>query len=74
MKRLQKILKVRSSRRSHTLGKDTTLERASSLATKALVGKNFYLKMTKNQLKKWIQDYWKPMVGYCPRFSLLSNH
>jgi hypothetical protein len=30
--------------------------------------------MNKIQLSEWILGFWKPLVGYCPRFSLLSNH
>jgi hypothetical protein len=56
------------------VGKDITLERVSSLASKALVGKFFYIKMRKAQISQWIQDFWKPLVGYCLRYSLLSNH
>jgi len=30
--------------------------------------------MRKNKLKQWIHDVWNSMVGYFPRFGLLSNH
>jgi hypothetical protein len=72
-KRKNKALKTRQSRPSYVLGKDVALYRMSSLATKALVGKFYYIKMTKARLKKWISTEWKQVLGYCPRFSLLSN-
>jgi hypothetical protein len=58
----------------HVLGNDITMNGVAGLSKKSLVGNFFYIKMTKIGLKQWIRDFWKPRVGYCLRFSLLSNH
>jgi hypothetical protein len=50
------------------------MDRVTSLAEKALVGKFFYSRLTKVQLSDWILGFWKPLLGYSPRFCLLSNH
>jgi hypothetical protein len=50
------------------------MDRVISLTEKALVGKLFYSRMNKNQLAEWILRFWKPILGYFPMFSLLSNH
>ena len=72
-KRKSKALKVRQSCPSFILGKDVVLDRMISFSSKALVGKFFYFKMSKSRLSVWITKEWKPISGYCPRFSLLSN-
>jgi hypothetical protein len=57
-----------------TLGKDIAMDRVASLSKRALVEKFYYMKMHKARLTSWLQDFWKPILGYCPRVSLLSNH
>jgi len=53
---------------------DITMNKVENLSSKALVGKQIYIKMKKPKLKQWIWDYWKTRVGYCLRFILPSNH
>jgi hypothetical protein len=50
------------------------MDKGSILSEKALVGNFFYTRMNKVQLIEWILGFWKPLIGYSPRFSLLSNH
>jgi hypothetical protein len=69
-----KSWKVREPKSSCVLGKDIAMDRVTSLSEKALVGKFYYTRMTKVQLSDWILGFWKPLLGYSPRFSLLSNH
>jgi hypothetical protein len=45
-----------------------------SLSEKALIGKFFYVRLNKSQVEDWVLRHWKPLVGYCPRFNILSNH
>jgi len=69
-----KCWKVRQSISSCVLGKDIDMDRVSSLSKKALIGKFFYSSLTKAQLSNWIMGFWKLVLGYSPRFRLLSNH
>jgi len=64
LNRRQKNWKVCEAKSSCVLGKDIAMDRVVGLLEKALVGK----------LSEWILGCWKPIVGYSPRFSLLSNH
>jgi hypothetical protein len=57
-----------------SLGKELAKDRVTSLAKRALVGRFFYLKMQNTRLDRWVQDCWKPILGYCPRINHLSNH
>ena len=50
------------------------MDRVSILSKRALVSKLFYAKVPKARLSVWIQDFWKPVLGYCSRVSLVSNH
>jgi hypothetical protein len=72
--RRKKCWKTREDKPSCILGRDITLDRVLGLAEKALVGKFFYARMNMRQLTEWMFSYWKPLLGYCPRFSLLANH
>jgi len=67
-------LKVRATPSQCTLGEDLALNKILSLSEKALIGKLFYIRMNKTQIEDWIRKLWKPLVGYCPRFNILSNH
>jgi hypothetical protein len=55
--RLDKCLKVRSVTPSYMLGKDIALDKVVSMASKALIGKVFYIKMWKAKISQWIQDF-----------------
>jgi hypothetical protein len=70
----QKCWKVREGKPSCVLTHDIAMDRVIGLSEKALVGKFYYSRMNKIQLSEWILRFWKPLLGYYPRFSLLSNH
>jgi hypothetical protein len=70
----QKCWKVRQSPSCCSLGKDISMDRVSILSKRALIGKFFYAKVPKARLSVWIQDFWKPVLGYCSRVSLVSNY
>jgi hypothetical protein len=74
LNRRKKCWKTRVDKPSCILGRDIALDRVLGLAEKALVGKFFYARMSMRQLTEWMLSYWKPILGYCPRFSLLANH
>jgi len=71
--RKQKSWKVKQTTLVCSLGQELAKDRVTSLAKRALVGKFYYLKMNKIRLDRWVQDYWKPILGYSPRISQLSN-
>jgi hypothetical protein len=50
------------------------VDRVLGFMERALVGKFCYANMSMRYLTEWIFSYWKTILGYYPRFSLLSNN
>jgi hypothetical protein len=50
------------------------MDRVLGLSERALVGKFLYRKMNFHHFSEWLLSFWKPILGYCPRFILLANH
>ena len=71
LKHEAKAFKVRESSEQMVLGLGLMLDKFVGMHKRALIGRFEYLKMSGPELKLWIQEHWKPLIGYLPRFSLL---
>jgi len=72
-KRALKVFRVKSSKKLLVLGKDIKIDRVESLSLRALVGRLGYVSMNTMEVLRWINEVWKPLLWYCPKFSLLMN-
>jgi hypothetical protein len=70
----KKCWKTRADKPCCILGCDVSMDKVLGLTEKSLIGKFFYAKMSLRHLTEWMISVWKPILGNCPRFNLLTNH